>query len=37
MVFVRANGIVYPIQVNDTIQQNAILATVSAVRPNPAS
>jgi hypothetical protein len=37
MVFLRANGIVYPIEVGDTIQQNAILTTVSAIRPNPAS
>jgi len=37
MVFLRANGIVYPIEVNDTIQQNAILTTISAIRPNPAS
>lgn len=36
MVFLRANGIVYPIEVGDTIQQNAILTTVSAIRPNPA-
>ena len=35
MVFLRANGIVYPIEVGDTIQQNAILTTVSAIRPNP--
>ena len=33
MVFLRANGIVYPISVPDTIQQNSVLATVSAVRP----
>jgi len=37
MVFLRANGIVYPIEVKDTIQQNAILTTVSAIRPNPAT
>ncbi len=36
MVFLRANGIVYPIEVGDTIAQNAILTTVSAIRPNPA-
>ena len=36
VVFLRANGIVYPIEVKDTIQQNAILTTVSAIRPNPA-
>lgn len=37
MVFLRANGIVYPLEVKDTIQQNAILTTVSAIRPSPAT
>lgn len=32
-VFVRVGDIVYPIDVPDTIQQNAVLTTISAVKP----